>query len=79
MAEHPEDIMQTQVTHFNPAFTGEIRVPMEKSEDTMPLDDKKVFTRRAAMEIHAGNKCNMGIGMPGLIPRFSWRKAWTAR
>lgn len=35
----------------------------------MPLDDKKVFTRRAAMEIHAGNKCNMGIGMPGLIPK----------
>ena len=69
VAEHPEDIMQTQVTHFNPAFTGEIRVPMEKSEDTMPLDDKKVFTRRAAMEIHAGNKCNMGIGMPGLIPK----------
>ena len=32
-------------------------------------DDKKVFTRRAAMEIHAGNKCNMGIGMPGLIPK----------
>lgn len=69
VAEHPENIMQTQVTHFNPAFTGEIKVPIEQNDEAMPLDDKKVFTRRAAMEIHAGNKCNMGIGMPGLIPK----------
>ncbi len=69
VAEHPENIMQTHITHFNPAFTGEIKVPIKKDEEEMPLDPKKVFTRRAAMEIHRGDKCNMGIGMPGLIPK----------
>lgn len=68
LAEHPERIMQTQVTHFNPAFTGEVRVPVSSSMQSLPLDEKKVFSRRAAMELHAGNKCNLGIGMPGLIP-----------
>ena len=68
VAEHPERIMQTHITHFNPAFTGEIRIPMKNSGAPLPLDDKKVFTRRTAMEIHAGDKCNLGIGMPGLVP-----------
>lgn len=68
VAEHPERIMQTHITHFNPAFTGEIRIPVKSNTASLPLDDKKVFTRRAAMELHKGNKCNLGIGMPGLIP-----------
>ena len=69
VAEHPERIMQTHITHFNPGFTGEIRVPIEQNEEAMPLDHKKVFTRRAAMAIHSGDKVNLGIGMPGLIPK----------
>ncbi len=68
VAEHPDQIMQTHVTHFNPAFTGEIRVPLKADAEALPLDSRKVFSRRAAKEIHAGNKCNLGIGMPGLIP-----------
>lgn len=68
VAEKPERIMQTHITHFNPAFTGEIRIPIESSASRLPLDEKKVFTRRVAKEIHAGNKCNLGIGMPGLVP-----------
>jgi len=69
VAEHPENIMQTHITHFNPAFTGEVRVPLSTgSVKKLPLDAKKVFARRAAMEIKAGDKANFGIGMPGLIP-----------
>lgn len=68
VAEHPDRMMQTHITHFNPAFTGEIRIPMKNSAAPLPLDDKKVFTRRTAMEIHGGDKCNLGIGMPGLVP-----------
>lgn len=68
VAEHPDQIMQTHVTHFNPAFTGEIRVPLKEDTEALPLDSRKIFSRRASKEIHAGNKCNLGIGMPGLIP-----------
>ncbi|MGI6020482.1 MAG: acyl CoA:acetate/3-ketoacid CoA transferase [Lachnospiraceae bacterium] len=69
VAEHPEDIMQTHITHFNPAFTGEVRVPLASGTVAkLPLDAKKVFARRAALELKAGDKANFGIGMPGLIP-----------
>ncbi len=68
VAEHPERIMQTHITHFNPAFTGEVRIPMKNSTKPLPLDEKKVFIRRTAMELHDGCKCNLGIGMPGLVP-----------
>lgn len=68
VAEHPERIMQTHITHFNPAFTGEVRIPMKSSTRPLPLDEKKVFIRRTAMELHHGYKCNLGIGMPGLVP-----------
>ncbi|WP_312833098.1 acyl CoA:acetate/3-ketoacid CoA transferase [Sedimentibacter saalensis] len=64
VAEHPEDIMQTQGTSFNRAFTGEIRVPLEGSMDPIPLDEKKVMLRRLTMEIKQGYKCNFGIGTP---------------
>ncbi len=61
VAEHPDRMMQTPITHFNPAFTGEIRIPMKNSAAPLPLDDKKVFTRRTAMEIHGGDKCNLAL------------------
>lgn len=64
VAEHPEDIMQTQGTSFHRAFTGEIRVPLKGSIEPIPLDDKKVMLRRLTMEIKAGYKCNFGIGIP---------------
>ena len=70
VAEHPERIMQTHITHFNPAFTGEIRIPMEGAKQTVPFDFKKVIARRTAMEFRKGNKCNFGIGMPGLVPNI---------
>ncbi|WMJ78720.1 MULTISPECIES: acyl CoA:acetate/3-ketoacid CoA transferase [unclassified Sedimentibacter] len=64
VAEHPEDIMQTQGTFYNRAFTGEIRVPIEGSMEAMPLNEKKVMLRRLTMEIKPGYKCNFGIGTP---------------
>lgn len=64
VAEHPEDIMQTQGTSFNRAFTGEVRVPLKNSMASIPLDEKKVMLRRLTMEIKPGYKCNFGIGTP---------------
>lgn len=69
VAEHPENQMQTHITHFNPAFTGEVRAYVNSSLGDFPLDTQKVISRRAAMEFRKGNTCNFGIGMPGLVPK----------
>ena len=70
VSEHPENTMQTHVTHFNPSFTGEIKAPVSSNVEPLPLNEKKVFSRRVAEEIHAGDKCNFGIGLPGLVPNI---------
>lgn len=59
----PEHHMQTYGTRYNPAFSGEIRVPLE-SVPALPLDERKIIARRAAVEIRAGSVVNLGIGMP---------------
>jgi propionate CoA-transferase len=58
----PEHHMQTYGTRYNPAFSGEIRVPLE-SVPALPLDERKIIARRAAVEIRAGSVVNLGIGM----------------
>lgn len=58
----PEHHMQTYGTRYNPAFSGEIRVPLE-SVPALPLDERKIIARRAALEIRAGSVVNLGIGM----------------
>jgi propionate CoA-transferase len=58
----PEHHMQTYATRYNPAFSGEIRVPLE-SVAALPLDERKIIARRAALEIRAGSVVNLGIGM----------------
>ncbi|MGZ6080620.1 MAG: acyl CoA:acetate/3-ketoacid CoA transferase, partial [Myxococcaceae bacterium] len=54
---------QTYATAYDPAFSGELRVPLE----TLPphkLDGRKVIGRRAACELIPGTLINLGIGMP---------------
>lgn len=64
VAEHPENIMQTQGTKYNRAFTGEVRIPIGSNMEPIPLDEKKIMLRRLAKEIKPGAKCNFGIGTP---------------
>jgi len=65
VAEKPEHHMQTFVTPYNPAYAGEIRVPMDSfSPLPLPLTERKVIARRAAMALHRNAVVNLGIGMP---------------
>lgn len=62
VATKPEYSWQTVRESYNPAISGETRIPPSKVEPR-PLDQRKVIGRRAAMEVKSGNIINLGIGM----------------
>jgi propionate CoA-transferase len=59
----PEDHAQTYATTYNPAFSGEMRVPVDRIAP-LPLNERKVIARRCAFELPLGGVVNLGIGMP---------------
>ncbi len=63
VAEKPEYHMQTFIEQYNPAFSGEIRVPMSAIA-AMPMSERKIIARRAALELKPNAVVNLGIGMP---------------
>ncbi|MBC7957609.1 MAG: acyl CoA:acetate/3-ketoacid CoA transferase [Cytophagales bacterium] len=63
----PENHMQTISTQFNPALSGDIRVPV-RDMPPMALDARKVIARRAAAELIRGAVVNLGIGVPAGVP-----------
>ena len=63
VAEKPEYHMQTFIEQYSAAFAGEIKVPMSAIAP-MPMSERKIIARRAAMELSANAVVNLGIGMP---------------
>lgn len=60
VAREPQ--MQTSGTQFDAALCGDIKVP-EAAIPTLPLDERKIIARRAAMELKPG-PVNLGLGIP---------------
>ena len=58
-----EHHMQSYGSPYNPAFSGEIKIPLDSLERP-PLDERKVIARRSALELQANSIVNLGIGMP---------------
>jgi propionate CoA-transferase len=54
---------QTCLTDYEPAFCGDVRMPLDALEP-LPLDVRKVVARRAAQELFPGAIVNLGFGMP---------------
>lgn len=63
VAEKPEYHAQTFSEQYNPAYAGEIKVPMSAIA-AMPMSERKIIARRAALELKANAIVNLGIGMP---------------
>jgi propionate CoA-transferase len=59
---NPDYHWQTEGLYFNPSFSGEIRVPLS-ALPPLPLTERKVIARRAAMELVPGAIVNLGIGI----------------
>jgi propionate CoA-transferase len=62
--------MQTVEGEFNPMLCGDINMPMGGLKP-MPLDQRKVVARRAAMELKKGSIINLGFGMPDGVARVA--------
>ncbi|MDA0569472.1 acyl CoA:acetate/3-ketoacid CoA transferase [Burkholderia gladioli] len=56
------DQHQTYQTRHDPAFAGQLRIPLG-SFPTLPLDERKIVARRCAMELEADAICNVGSGI----------------
>ncbi|MFZ5753063.1 MAG: acyl CoA:acetate/3-ketoacid CoA transferase [Bacillota bacterium] len=62
----PKNHMQTFGEQYNPSYTGEIRVPVTQVK-SIPLDERKIIGRRAAMELKPDTIVNLGIGIPEAV------------
>lgn len=55
---------QTACSYYNPAFSGEIRIPVSELP-TIPYGERKIIAMRAAMEIKENKVINLGVGISG--------------
>src|SRR3954447_5054778 len=62
----PEHHAQTYGTAFSPAFSGQLRVPLDRIPP-LALDERKIIARHCAMELPMGGVVNLGIGMPEAV------------
>ncbi|WMI82622.1 acyl CoA:acetate/3-ketoacid CoA transferase [Anaerotignum sp. MB30-C6] len=66
VAERDGDHQQCFDCSYDPALTGEVRVPTNMIP-TIPLNTKKVIGRRAAMELRSDTVINLGVGIPEYV------------
>lgn len=58
----PENHFQTMGRYYEPAFAGELKIPLE-AIPRLSFDERIFIARRSAMELTPGAIVNLGIGM----------------
>jgi propionate CoA-transferase len=69
----PKNHMQTWREQYNPAISGEIKLPISNAP-LVPFDLKKVVARRAVLELRPGAVVNLGAGMSEFVSSVSWEE-----
>jgi propionate CoA-transferase len=62
----PELHMQTEWTQYNPAYSGQAKVPTSSFKPS-PLNERRVIARRATAELRRGDIINLGVGVPAEV------------
>jgi propionate CoA-transferase len=62
----PEHHMQTYGTQYNPAYSGEVNIPLAAIQP-LPHDERKIIARRAALELSPNSVVTLGVGLPDAI------------
>ncbi|MGX7245884.1 acyl CoA:acetate/3-ketoacid CoA transferase [Enterococcus quebecensis] len=63
VVSEPENHFQTGTTQFEPAFSGDVKIPLA-DVPPLPLDARKVIARRASTELKPDMVLNLGVGIP---------------
>jgi propionate CoA-transferase len=63
VAEQPEMHRMNYGVMYDPALSGEIRIPVENMQK-MEFDERKIIARRAAFELPLNGVINLGVGAP---------------
>jgi propionate CoA-transferase len=64
VAKNPQEWhMQSEGIYYQPAFSGDITLPLG-ALPKLPFDERLFILRRAAMELTADSVVNLGIGIP---------------
>jgi propionate CoA-transferase (EC 2.8.3.1) len=61
---------QTYATAYDPARSGETRLPVSAIVPD-PLTERRVIARRAALELRSGDIVNLGVGISAMIPNVA--------
>jgi propionate CoA-transferase len=64
VVSRPEHHWQTFGTVYSPAFSAEMRRVPLNAVAPLPMSERKVIARRAALELRPNSVVNLGVGMP---------------
>jgi propionate CoA-transferase len=76
IATNQRNQWQSEGVYFNPGFTGDIRVPLSTIPE-IPLDERKIIARRAAMELLPHSIVNIGVGLPTTVASIAAEEGCT--
>jgi propionate CoA-transferase len=63
VVSEPANHFQTENTHYNPSYSGQVRTPLSGVRP-IPLSERKVIARRCALELAPHTVLNLGVGIP---------------